>query len=163
MRLSAEKVEASKQKAEHVFGGLGKVHLFVLRAKTQRGFTLVELITVIVIVGILAVAAVPRFFDNDVFQARGAADQVTAALRYGQKVAIAQHRAVDVNLSSGAKPQCDSTLVASAVACVIPNGVVVSPAKITFDALGRRVPNAATTVVVGTTTITIEAETGYVH
>jgi MSHA pilin protein MshC len=167
MRLSAEKVEASKQKAEHVFGGLGKVHLFVLRAKTQRGFTLVELITVIVIVGILAVAAVPRFFDNDVFQARGTADQVIAALRYGQKVAIAQHSYVSVNVTKAANANCGAVLAGLNVNCVILNGVFfnsATPWTKTFDALGRPVPPNVTTVVkVGTTTITIEAETGYVH
>ncbi len=163
MRLSTEQVAEIGHETEQVLGTPGIVRLRGSGMGNQRGFTLVELITVIVIIGILAVAAAPRFFDKDVFQARGAADQVIAALRYGQKVAIAQHRAVDVNLSSGANPQCDSMLVASAVSCVIPNGVAVSPAKITFEALGRRVPNAATTVVVGTTTITIEAETGYVH
>jgi hypothetical protein len=38
-----------------------------------------------------------------------------------------------------------------------------TPWTITFNALGQRVPNAATSVVVGTTTINIELETGYVH
>lgn len=165
MRLSAEQVEKIRQGGKHL-GIPGEARLFDLRAIYQRGFTLVELITVMVIIGILAVAAVPRFFDNDVFQARGAADQVIAALRFGQKVAIAQHNNVDVKISSGANPQCDSMLVSSAVVCVISNGVTVNPAlpwTITFDALGRRVPNEAASRVVGTTTINIELETGYVH
>jgi len=44
--------------------------------------------------------------------------------------------------------------------------VAVAPAlpqAIVFDALGRPVPNAAASIVVGTTTINIEAETGYVR
>jgi MSHA pilin protein MshC len=125
------------------------------------------LITVIVIIGILAVAAVPRFFDNDVFQARGAADQVIAALRYGQKVAIAQHSPVIVQVSKAANSDCGAALAAGpTVNCVILNGVAfnqATPWTITFNALGQRVPNAATSAVVGTTTIIIEAETGYVH
>jgi MSHA pilin protein MshC len=166
MRLSAEEVGEIEQKSVHICRARAEVWLLARQVKNQRGFTLVELITVMVIIGILAVAAVPRFFDNDVFQARGAADQVIAALRYGQKVAIAQHSNVDVRISSGANPQCDSTLVASAVVCVISNGVKVNPAlprTITFNALGQRVPNAATSIVVGTTSINIELETGYVH
>ena len=61
-----------------------------------RGFTIVELIMVMIIVGILAAVAASRFFDNTSFQSRGFADQVQATLRFAQKEAIAQHRFVCV-------------------------------------------------------------------
>lgn len=54
-----------------------------------RGFTLVELVLVITLVGILAVVAAPRFFGNATFDARGYRDELGAALRYAQKVAMA--------------------------------------------------------------------------
>ncbi len=132
---------------------------------TQTGFSLVELITIIVILGILAVVAVPRFFDVNVFQERGTTDQIVAALRYGQKVAIAQHRDVTVNLSANVNPKCGAVLTNGNVDCVISNAVVVAPSlpqAVTFDALGRRIagPGALT---VGSTSITVDAETGYVH
>ncbi len=132
---------------------------------TQTGFSLVELITIIVILGILAVVAVPRFFDVNVFQERGTTDQIVAALRYGQKVAIAQHRNVIVNISAAANPNCGTVLTGGNVNCVVSNAVALAPASpaVTFDALGRPVPNVAVLITVGTTPINIEAETGYVR
>ena len=42
------------------------------RAKhNERGFTLVELVTILVLVGILAVVALPRVTDMSVFQEKG--------------------------------------------------------------------------------------------
>jgi MSHA pilin protein MshC len=138
MRLSTEQVKARQDD---------------FRVESQRGFTLVELITIITIIGILAVAAAPRFFDNNVFQERGTADQITAALRYGQKVAIAQRRPVSVNISTGVTPDCGTVLVGANINCVVSNKVAVAPVTVTFNSLGQRVPaNPATTVVVGTTT-----------
>lgn len=132
----------------------------------QAGFTLVELIMTMVILGIIAAVAMPRFFDTNVFQERGAADQVKAALRYGQKVAIAQRGAVSVNITAAANSDCGTVLTGGNVNCVISDSVTVVPAlpmAVTFNAGGQPVPNAEVSVVVGTTTITIEAETGYVH
>jgi len=150
-----------------------------------RGFTLVELITVMVIVGILAVAVLPRFFDKNIFDARGFHDQVISTVRYAQKVAIAKHRFVCVDVASdNIKVTYDSTPPSSAhtaiTACpggvdlTSPDGkstfVITSPSvdvtlgavNFYFDALGK--PSAGTTITVSSSdTITIEAETGYVH
>ena len=169
MRPSAPQIEAIKQGVEPFCGAEAGVRCFGSRVKGQRGFTLVELITILVIAGILAVAALPRFFDNNAFQERGTADQIVAALRYGQKVAIAQRRTagVTVTISAAATSNCGTLLNAAGnVNCVILNSVAVAPAlpqAFVFDALGRPVPNAAASMMVGTTTINIEAETGYVR
>lgn len=142
----------------------------------SAGFTLVELIMTMIIIGIISAVAIPRFFDADVFRQRGFADQVQAALRYAQKVAIAQHRFVCATytaspnrlaLTIGSAPACSSTalnLPAGSVNYVdAPSGVIFSmtPASVYFDALGR--PNEPASATVGTTTITVEPETGYVH
>lgn len=127
----------------------------------SRGFTLVELVTVMIIVGVLAVAVLPKF-ESAGFQSQAAADQVKAALRYGQKLAIAQHRAISITISSAGSTSCNLTLSGSSISCAIKNDVTLSASPtITFDALGK--PGASSSFTVGGTTITIEAETGYVH
>jgi MSHA pilin protein MshC len=154
-------------------------------AASQWGFTLAEMIAVIVIVGILSVAVLPRFFDRNTFESRGFYDQALSGLRYAQKTAIAQHRFVCVTFSPGSitltydpvspsathgAAACNSNLTSPAgqtpYVITAPNGVTLSGyANFNFDALGRPSPNAKQTIsVLGqTAAIIIEAETGYVH
>ncbi len=68
--------------------------------RTGAGFTLVELVVVMVLVGIVAAIGVGRFFDNKGFQAITLTDRVSGMLRYGQKLAVAQNRPVYVSLAS---------------------------------------------------------------
>jgi MSHA pilin protein MshC len=176
MRLSSIQIEANKQETVHVFDAW--VWLFDLRiGDNQRGFTLVELIMVMIIVGILAAVVAPRFFDSNVFQSRGFADQVQATLRYAQKEAIAQHRFICVvfptNNSITLTINTTATCPGSPLVSLSGNptsSITANPASITFaalpadfyfDALGK--PSQGQTITISTYSITVEAETGYVH
>jgi MSHA pilin protein MshC len=64
------------------------------------GFTLVELVTTLVIVAVLTAVAAPRFFDRQPFVARGYADEVAGAMRFGQRVALATQCPVRVTVDA---------------------------------------------------------------
>lgn len=75
-------------------------------ALRHRGFTAVELILVIVLVGIVSAVAMTRFFDRRVYDAETATEQLRSILRYGQKLAIARHRDVFVQLAPNRVALC---------------------------------------------------------
>jgi MSHA pilin protein MshC len=55
----------------------------------MRGFTLVELIACVLIIAVLAALLGPRFTGTQVFDQRGYTDELAAALRYADDVAVA--------------------------------------------------------------------------
>ena len=141
------------------------------------GFSMVELILVIVIAGILAAVAVPRLVGRNAFDERGFADQLAATVRFAQKLAVAQRRNVFVQLTAGNATLCYDAACATAApgpggekpyTVSTPGGVAIaSPlAALAFDAGGR--PNTAAQLDIrvngtGTHHVWVERETGYVH
>lgn len=152
-----------------------------------RGFTMLELITVMIIMGVLAVVALPKLQGALSFQDDAWHDSLSAALRYAQKTAVARRRlvcvdvaATSVTLSSASAygaGSCDSAVSGPGGGAAFSSShdsnsaTSVSPAgtlyfqpsgRVTSDAAGN---NAATRSIsmTGAAAITVNGETGYVE
>src|SRR5881394_4211435 len=62
----------------------------------MRGFTIVELVIVLVVSALLATLAVPRLTDRTALQERGARDQLRTMLAHSRRIAMTQQREVCV-------------------------------------------------------------------
>ncbi len=153
-----------------------------LNKGTSPGFTLTELVTVITILGILAAFAVPRFFDQVVFEERGFYEEVVAALRYGQKIAVGSGCPVQISIDASGYSlaqqtvlvnRCDPADVSWAVPVLLPDGLAAAgttPAGVTlgpvvtyqFDGLGQTDLGADLTVSIGAWSLIVQAQSGYV-
>lgn len=87
--------------------------------RKQAGFTLIELVAVMVILAILAVAAVPQFVDLRVDAANAAADGVGGAITSGTTLNYARGAA---NGSASTVTGCDSTQLGALMVGGIPSG-----------------------------------------
>ena len=158
-----------------------RVHIFKTR---QYGFTIVELVSVLVIGGILAAVIMPKLGAGTGFDERAFRDRVVAGLRFAQKSAIASRRTVcasfsappaSVNFRISTTNGAANCVVGSALAGPDSPLLVVTatgnvsfaalPADVIFDAAGRPGSGAAISIsgLPAALAITIEAETGYVH
>jgi len=139
------------------------------------GFTLVELIVVILIVGILSVSIAPRFFGVTAYENRKVTDELLSALRYSQQMAMNRGGNIElvlttnnftVQLSGGGNLRSPDGL--TPYTKEFPNNINPNPDTVRFNALGQPITLAGVLLTVDTTltinatnTITIRANTGY--
>ena len=154
--------------------------------KRQYGFTLVELVTVIILIGILAVAVLPKFDGTASYEAHSHRAQLISALRLTQQRAMQQTDGsfcnhlvienkqygvpdrVDCNIkiipASGWQPDATGHIVEDRYGITFGS----SPNVIGFDSMGRPLVDCAGGCTINvessveTLEIIIESE-GYIH
>ena len=159
----------------------------------QRGFTLIEMVMTMIIIGVLAVFVIPNMGSIKAFEDVAHQDKVRSALQFARASAVAQRRKVCVQLANHdlalsidiATPEDATTTcsLASALPRTLdmpspdrscnaaskvchPSGVTLTATAdaLSFNPLGQPSQGATYTVTgQSAVTITVEAETGYVH
>lgn len=153
------------------------------------GFTMIELIVVIVIMAIMASFAAPRFFSNGDIEGPGFAQELASAARYAQKLAVTSGCPVRITVSTTGyyltQPQsapgasCDTSFTRAvlspasgeAYSGTAPAGVSIGgvvPITVQFNARGVPESTAGTelasnaAVSIAGLSIVITAHSGYV-
>jgi len=141
----------------------------------QSGFTLVELVVILVLIGVVAAVAAPRLLATRAVDEIAFVQESRAALRFAQRAAIAQRRQVCVTFTATSIAFTIATSFGAACSVALSgpggeapytvttgtSGFAPVPANFSFDARG--VPTTGQTLNVAGVGITIEAGTGYVR
>lgn len=144
------------------------------KAPQQTGFSLVELVMVIVLLGIVSASVLPRFFSKSDFDERILFDDTLNAARYAQKLSVATGCKTVLSISDNQYQLLQgSTCNLAPFTSPVTNpakggayrgnqaGITLSATNITttFNALGSA--DADNTVTVGARSFTIIAATGF--
>ena len=131
-------------------------------ATSSQGFTLVEIIMVVVLIGILAVSVVPKFMDTSAISLQGGAAMVAADIRYTQELAMSTHAPKTITFTTS-----DTFYTVVSQTMNLPSRVSISSgATFTFNSLGEPTAGGGSSVEIqagsSTKTITVESYTGRV-
>ena len=134
----------------------------------QSGFTLIELITVILILGLLSATVLPRFLDKGSFEARTVEDKLISAARQAQQLAMNKPVTANVQLQiDSGNNRIRISYNQSGLQTIdtdIPDGITITGTPtntVTFNKNGDS-NNTFTFSITGGRTVIVES-TGYAH
>lgn len=132
----------------------------------QHGFTLIELVTVITILGLLSVAVIPRFASTSNFETRTAQDQLISAVRQAQQLAMNKAVSANVQLQvDSANQRLRITYAEGGTQTIdvsIADNVTLTATTIGFSKSGDANAAATISITPGTRQVRVET-TGYAH
>lgn len=134
--------------------------------RLARGFTLIELIVVIILLGILSVSLSTRFSNTDVTSVQTSRDDIIAALFFAQQTAMARD-GIQVAISGNTIDVTENgnsiSVHSDAYPLVLSAGVTATPETFIFNKLGKTTPGEITVSRGGVSTIIRVESTGYAH
>ncbi|MCP5058604.1 MAG: prepilin-type N-terminal cleavage/methylation domain-containing protein [bacterium] len=154
------------------------------RSRREQGFNLTELVLALVILGLLAGVSAPRFFERRTFDERLAKDEMAAALRFGQKLALVTTCEIRVQVTASTwtldhRANCNSGAFGQAVfhpgtgkpgyAGSMPTGIALAGTvnPLHFDSQGRATDAGGVvsdaTFTIGARSIDVVGATGLVR
>ena len=133
----------------------------------NRGFSLIELIAVMVIVGIIAVTASARFASTDLARLQASRDDLVAALFFAQQIALARSsdtNPITVTVSSGGVSVTENGTPIGVHQVTFPAGVIATTTpNFSYDKLGRTTGASITLTAGGNNATVTVSGSGYAY
>ncbi|PWY55350.1 hypothetical protein DGG96_12010 [Legionella qingyii] len=133
--------------------------------RRTSGFTLIELIVIILIVTLMAVYYGIKTPSVSLYSLSSITEQLRRDIRYTQTLASSLNTNYSIILSTNSytiSPNPPN----GAYSVSMPTGITLSSVSITFNSMGAPESGAIITITasgVGTSTLTVSAETGFVN
>jgi len=138
-----------------------------MELKRHQGFTLVEMVTVITIVGVLAVVMIPRFLQPSNFESRSVADTLISSARQAQQLAMSKSSSANVTLSTdnGNKRIRISYIESGSqfIDVSIPNNISITNLAVSFLKSGRSNFGSQATISISPARSVCIETSGYAH